>query len=793
MTGDGAKGFVQRKKTAQDPDDSVDEKAPHCADIWFCDFLPIRITDRLATAGSILVVQSAVSAALPAFSLPLSQPAPPLTKNERVSSTMNSAATNSGDKSSSMSSSISSEVSSPKIPPIRSFRKSRTSTSEMLGAATHRHATDEDDNTLRAPENNTGALSDDSDLFLNIAKEEANLSRHNSQRLSRVSLPTQRSSLPPPKTSYQPIIMARRRGSDQDARTGSRSLDEQGMERVLTYKPRDRDRPPTNRYFAKNDNGGGGGSSNHHRSAPTTPRTGTNREISPPESLLTSVSRRPSVPDSTLLPPRSSYRQSTLAYTNSRSYNSSPLVARTPDTHEGQGQEQQQQQARAMEGTESTVSTAAPSTVWDELEDLKSRIHRLELTGKLPDSSGAAVQHASGERPPTATTTVTTVSLSPKRARGNSLSPTEVLAPPSSGTHPLLRSALEKSKPLLSPEVYKALEATSFDALAISSMMGSPGQPGPISSSQSVVGGGPIAAVSDRQVRRKADSMCRSLTELCLALSESKTEQEEPTTNGNTTPQNNTQAEAPPIPRIVDNIPRPPISNDLARMKLSPRPLSRLEARRSSLLATSSLPAPRYNPSEATTPTQAALAHRRASLMFRTRRTATEEPAEGRQEDEDETRFRAPSRATTDLGRVRNGQKEYPSLQPLVTDNRPSPTSQSSLPVRRHYVSTNLNKNSATSPSVANHGSRRYYDRGVTPEKEPGNTSLAAPSNNVNGTGNSPNGRLAVNEAGERVQRKPSSSMSQAVTAGASNLARRTRQTSSMDAALERQTASTQQ
>lgn len=591
---------------------------------------------------------------------------------------------------------------------------------------------------------------------------------------SRVSLPAQRSSLPPPKTSYQPVLTTRRRGSDQDARSGSRSLDEQGMERVLTYKTSTRDRPPTNRYFANN---GGGGHSNH-RSAPTTPRGPTNREVSPPESLVSSVSRRPSVPDTALPPSRSAYRQSNLSYANSRTYNSSPLVARTPDVHDAP------EHPRPIDGTESTVSTTAPSTVWDELEELKSRIHRLELTGKLPDTSGAAIQQASGERPPTATTSGTTISLSPKRGRANSLSPTEVLAPPSSGTQPLLRSALEKSRALLSPEIYKALEATAQDALAISAMMGSPGQLGPISSSQSVVGGGPVPAVSDRQLRRKADSMCRSLTELCLALSETKTEQEEPITNGTTTPQNNNQTDTQ-IPKIAETIPRPPVSLDISRMKLSPRPLSRLEARRSSLLATSSLPSARHTPSEAATPTQSALAHRRASLMFRTRRAAPEEPDEKRQDDEDDSRFRTPSRANTDVGRVRNATKEYPSLQPLP-DNRPTPVSQSSLPVRRSYISPSLSKNSPSSPSMTTLSGRRYLDRGITPERELGSTN----HNNVNGVSRGSHNQLGTNEAGDRYQRRQSSSMSSAMTASSGGtLARRTRQASSMDAAAERQTS----
>lgn len=76
------------------------------------------------------------------------------------------------------------------------------------------------------------------------------------------------------------------------------------------------------------------------------------------------------------------------------------------------------------DGTESTMSTTAPSTVWDELDDLKSRIRKLELTGKLPSSSAAAMSSMAGERPRTATTTVTTVSSSPKhKQKASSNSP----------------------------------------------------------------------------------------------------------------------------------------------------------------------------------------------------------------------------------------------------------------------------------------------------------------------------------------------------------------------------------
>lgn len=481
-----------------------------------------------------------------------------------------------------------------------------------------------------------------------------------------------------------------------------------------------------NRYFTNNS-----------RSNPTTPRTFNNSRERSPESPVSYGPRR-TIPDATL-PSRTSYRQSNLSYTTPRTYNSSPLVSRPTDMHEDP------ETPRATEGTESSVSTTAPSTVWDELEDLKSRIHRLELTGKLPATSGAAMSRASNDRPPTATTTVTTISSSPKRGRGNSISPEDSVPVevPQTETHPLLHSALAKSKPILRPEIFKALEAATSDALAIASMMGISGQPGPISSSQSTIGG--PSAVSDRQVRRKADSMCRSLTELCLALSEAEPETASPTSS----PPSKAMATHPSSldtteVRISTETPkqRQLTATDLGRMKPSPRALSRLEERRSSLLATSTLPNPRYNPSEAGTPVQAG---RRTSMFLRTRRAATEEP------EEDETRFRAPSRATTEVGRLRNSPREYTSQQPLPERQA---AVQSSLPVRRHYTSASLtNTAPPPMPPISSLGGRRYLERS-TPERD--NTSAVS--------------RLAE----DREQRK--SSISQGFLGRTGSLTRKARQ-----------------
>ncbi|KAJ3942360.1 uncharacterized protein N0V96_007858 [Colletotrichum fioriniae] len=416
--------------------------------------------------------------------------------------------------------------------------------------------------------------------------------------------------------------------------------------------------------------------------------------------------RRPSLTDSnTGYSARSSaYRQSNLSYGQTRTYNSSPLV---PKSIEAPRTETHQDAATTVEGTESTAtaSTNAPSTVWDELDDLKSRIHRLELTGKLPKTSGAAMSRASDDRPPTATNT--TMSTSPKRASESQHPHTDAISTTSSQREvqqPILLSAVNKSKPFLSEEVAKALEVAATDALALANMMGTAGQPGPISSGASTIGVG--TSLTDRQLRRKADSICRSLTELVLALSEeaagNKTLQVNvPTPKETTTPVTPTinktftgGSSGQRRPSITSaeqqTLPKPN-----ANTVTSPRALSKYEERRNTMLNPASLPSPRFALPPGTIPStpgdSSKMANRKSSLfigrsrravteepedgrrssMLRTRRAGTEEPEDSREaagrengrqtsllrsrrgtvggEDEDESRFRAPSRAATEL------------------------------------------------------------------------------------------------------------------------------------------------
>jgi hypothetical protein len=446
--------------------------------------------------------------------------------------------------------------------------------------------------------------------------------------------------------SYQPTSPppVSRRLSDQQERSRSRHEDDRASEIVRSSTVRastwDRDRamsahPAEDLYRTKTSSSG-------LRPSPMTARVGSRQDGG--QETYTHTRRRSSITDQNSTPPvrTSTYRASGMSQAYGKAYNSSPLV-RSFDTTGHRHSDA----AHGPEGTESTGSTTAPSTVWDELDDLKSRLHRLELTGKLPSTSAAAVSRLSDERPPTATTTVTTMSSSPKRSAGGGQA-VEAASTTSSQreAYPTLLNALSKIKPFLNVEVYRALESTTNDAMALSSMMGTVGQPGPISSSASTVG--PNAPVTDRQLRRKAESVCRSLTELCVALGEDAAHTRPAQTQiSHTQTPSGGQHQSPAIAATVQNEgPSTPTVNKsfstLAQKRPSvvteqplPKPvtspsrtMSKFEERRNTILNGTSLPSPRAPASGPTTP-QDPNVNRRSSLMFpRTRRAVTEEPEE---------------------------------------------------------------------------------------------------------------------------------------------------------------------
>ena len=455
------------------------------------------------------------------------------------------------------------------------------------------------------------------------------------------------------------------------------------------------------------------------------------------------------------------YRNSNFAAAQARTYHSSPLVPKSANVPTEVADAN-----HAVEGTESSSSTAAPSTVWDELDDLKSRIHRLERTGKIPSTSAGGMSRSSEERPRTATTNATTVSASPKRS-GTGSAPAEGISTSTlvpRETQPLLLSALGKTRDLVSAEVFNAIESAATDALALSSMIGAVGQPGPISSSASTIGGY-NGTLTDRQLRKKADSVCRSLTELCLALADSAPQkkqqqpQPQPATVAVPGPELLAPAPSKAAPSVVTPQRRPSAVAEMtaAKASSSDRVPTSLEQKRKTMLASISLPAARYptapsTPMEATTPGRKSsllLARirrttteeadepphtgRRSSMLLRSRRTVTEEPEEtappppppareGRKtslllrsrkatnEDEDESsRFRAPSRAITEVNSLRALPREASAAPADLSASAVLPRSRRLIP---SSISTRLaaampNSSAPTTPS------RKYLERGA--------------------------------------------------------------------------------
>ncbi|MCJ1274443.1 hypothetical protein MMC21_002239 [Puttea exsequens] len=417
-----------------------------------------------------------------------------------------------------------------------------------------------------------------------------------------------------------------------------------------------------------------------------------------------SYGRRPSLRDASPERKAQNYRQSNLSYTANGLHESSPL----PERSSG---------AVAWphgEGTESTASTTAPSTVWDELDDLKSRLRKLELTGVLPTSSNAAMSKVQGERPPTASTTMTTMSSSPKRRQADSLSPGVSVMKDAgvANIHPLLHSALAKAKLSLNASLYKALEATAYDALNLAAMTGSAGSDDASQHPASVVGS---ANATDRRLRRKADSMCRSLTELYIALAEEAPENEAPNvkirSGSGGTPTTAQQSPTLTTSRFLRD------SSNEPEARASSRVMSRLEARRTSLLGSSPSYGQRESTPEDGVPVQAEI-----SLASRLGRTTTVLRRDNTKSESSGDR-RSLSRAATETGQMRPSpqtriSREYTSQHPLPNSSDRSPSVQSSLPMRKTYFSSTTQ--SPVTPNVQP-GNRRYLERSTPPSSTDSN------------------------------------------------------------------------
>ncbi|KAJ4406395.1 hypothetical protein N0V91_004604 [Didymella pomorum] len=401
-------------------------------------------------------------------------------------------------------------------------------------------------------------------------------------------------------------------------------------------------------------------------------------ELSPSEFLASM--RRPSVPDTLQTPPKRAsthaYRPSNLSYTP---------VRKEPVTP----QSELRQEAPSQHETESQGSTGPAASVWDELDELKNRIKKIELGGgKTPATSNAAVAQASAERPRTANTAATTVSSSPHQLRKPSGSPSESTVETSANrVHPLLKDALAKAKQHTAPSVYRTLEATATEAIALAELAGTA-----------------VAAARRPSVQ----------------------------VNG----------ESPKATRDGDDT-GSVISSSFSGVSPS-RALERIEARRTSMLAASTSKRPTSRDTNGSNdPVTASRVQRASTSMNRARRQSA--AGSDTEEDEDDT-LRAPSRAMTDFRQLRSintntsahinsnnssfeknrHSRTYTSQEPMP-ELQPSPKFQATPSSRRPTVTGVPNENSL----IFRDSPRRFnFDRQIKLDRQ---SSPAIEQQTVNG------------------------------------------------------------
>ncbi|OAL53043.1 hypothetical protein IQ07DRAFT_350464 [Pyrenochaeta sp. DS3sAY3a] len=550
----------------------------------------------------------------------------------------------------------------------------------------------------KAQEADTSSTDDEQteDLFLNIAADTAPKQRpvdstsridRLKSRMARVnnrqSLPSALHSPSPVPSSGAPTISripsnGQRRASQLP--TSARKPQERSPLAPAVTTPRTRD---------------------HELTSKTSFSSRKDAELSPRD-FLAQFSRRGSQPDPLQTPPsrNSTFRPSNLQYSSLRDDSRTPQIEPVYET------------ASRADGTESHGSTGPAASVWDELDELKTRIRKIELGGKIPATSGAIVSQASADRPRTANTSATTVSSSPNQQRKPNISPTEstVGSLPASGSrvHPLLRDALAKARQNIPLHVYRILESTATEALTLAEMTGSAGPQGTLHSASSILGG---SNVSDRQVRRKADNICRSLTELCIAISDNKASLSSPALRSSAAsisrrPSVQINGDSPNIRQSIE-----PESNTLSNVSPS-RALSRIEARRTSMLNGGQREASQDPLDDRHIPSRLS---RAGTSLHRTRGSYDED-------DEEDPTLRAPSRAMTDFRSLRPAEKNrfsssrhYTSREPMP-ELAPSPAlQQTTMNLRRPTVSGINNENSL----LFRDGQRRYdFNRESSPAYE---------------------------------------------------------------------------
>jgi hypothetical protein len=377
-----------------------------------------------------------------------------------------------------------------------------------------------------------------------------------------------------------------------------------------------------------------------------------------------------------------------------------------------------------------SVSTAQ-SAVWDEMTELKSHINRIDHSRTF-HSSGRAGSNGSQERPRTATTTITTISSSPKvpigLKSGLPVSDPKV-AQEAANIHPLLHQSLARCKPMINTTLYRSLEKAASDALEMAVWARASGPNGSIYSSATAING----VSGDRQLRRKADNLCRNITDLCIALSENSEQPSNRVSSLSLGQRRESKDLSIPAHVATDALPRSysrhaSLEPEEARPTPS-RALERVEARRASLMSNAT---PASSPRETTAPTFQQSAPQRSShleipasspitpsssllrsgtSLLRSRRAANED-------DEESRSIRPISRAATEIGTGMRKRGDRLALS-RMTDQQY--TAQHPLPqsnVLRRVTGGNLQSSSPPNATAGYRSASRFLGERLAPSSE---------------------------------------------------------------------------
>jgi hypothetical protein len=308
--------------------------------------------------------------------------------------------------------------------------------------------------------------------------------------------------------------------------------------------------------------------------------------------------------------------------------------------------------------------------------------------------------------------------------------------------HPLLHQALARCKDTLPSALYRSLEVTASEALELAAMTGNTGPQG---TTFTVVASMMHNTAPDRQVRRKADNLCRSLTELCISLCETYSS----LPSSPAIVKGVSSAQRSPIRLNGDNALYTPTYSSHIRSSVEPdgealrrnspsRALSRIEARRSSLLGTRSRDTSQEPPDTPSTPSISQMTTRLrsgTSLLRPHRSSQAHEDTNGSAVDEeDDPTLRAPSRAVTEFAHLRRNVSTSARTNRLSGDfshftppeysylhsSSPAPVSYSGGDgVRRSQTlkehNTQNQHYTPASGSLLRDGTRRYVDHGIPP------------------------------------------------------------------------------